>query len=704
MMFSNVIVPDNGAPANCLSFIQALVDNSAEFVMGSPSKPMDITRSARFLWSGFHYPTDGIHDSMRIPSRYGSTPKEPSSFALDLLKSLKSYSITRVRVAGDGVSCSFSSRHIINYYISRSAYSDSVFFSFKVGLPRDSNPMSVYIIVDMKNQTVELQLSGAGSADGAYRIFPHTAKDVEGVSSAGGVSVGSLLAPVVRAVKSAGGAVPSVSESKVMLGHSLPSYALSAHSVASTRSQSSAPVSFPTQQQTSAPVSAQQPTQQQTTTSKPTPEVPVVGVPGQSDIAKRSKVSSVMVERRGIPVAGVPSPDKGSSAPQSHSVSLSKQSRLKLATLVELESLVFGQVSQSMSAVPADRTDGSHSGIGWVVTEFSGLAQYGAFDCSVHYPVKSKAFDKVEFRRSSSAGASFVGYVDGKPVLAVPVIEAVDSLQGVLNLESKRVSVEEIGLVVSSAMLRARLSYGRGAGKHPVFEGLVLHHSKGYCSYEEYDKSVEFSGADGSLLVSDKDNVLEMTWEELERRLTVSDNGAVSNTARKELVDFDIRIAGAYRKWWNVHFKLLSTVSDLRLLLVPPAQYDSFKDVDSIVKLGHILYERNDSSVFDTVSEFVEFKKMWEVFLTYNEQSKALSASQMEMNKGYSGWRRYFVVPSGLIHASTSCSTCNKGFVPTRFIWLVNFAGLNPWEVVKVYGNVLCSVCFPEMTEGSSNG
>lgn len=68
-----------------------------------------------------------------------------------------------------------------------------------------------------------------------------------------------------------------------------------------------------------------------------------------------------------------------------------------------------------------------------------------------------------------------------------------------------------------------------------------------------------------------------------------------------------------------------------------------------------------------------------------------------KLDKSYTGWARYFIVPGGHIHTSTQCRTCNHSWEhPTQFEWLTNFSGEKLADVVDQHGAVLCTVCFPE--------
>jgi hypothetical protein len=68
-----------------------------------------------------------------------------------------------------------------------------------------------------------------------------------------------------------------------------------------------------------------------------------------------------------------------------------------------------------------------------------------------------------------------------------------------------------------------------------------------------------------------------------------------------------------------------------------------------------------------------------------------------KLDKNYTGWARYFIVPGGHIHTSTQCRTCNHSWEhPTQFEWLTTFSGEQLEDVVKQHGAVLCTVCFPE--------
>lgn len=57
------------------------------------------------------------------------------------------------------------------------------------------------------------------------------------------------------------------------------------------------------------------------------------------------------------------------------------------------------------------------------------------------------------------------------------------------------------------------------------------------------------------------------------------------------------------------------------------------------------------------------------------------------------GWTRFFLVPGGHIHSSTTCSTC----YPTTWLgWLPALSGLTEADAVATHGPLLCSVCFPD--------
>lgn len=61
-------------------------------------------------------------------------------------------------------------------------------------------------------------------------------------------------------------------------------------------------------------------------------------------------------------------------------------------------------------------------------------------------------------------------------------------------------------------------------------------------------------------------------------------------------------------------------------------------------------------------------------------------------------WSRYWLVTSsdGHIHASTECSTCNKGHEPTGFALVPYLSGKTAKDAVADLGSALCSVCFPD--------
>lgn len=60
--------------------------------------------------------------------------------------------------------------------------------------------------------------------------------------------------------------------------------------------------------------------------------------------------------------------------------------------------------------------------------------------------------------------------------------------------------------------------------------------------------------------------------------------------------------------------------------------------------------------------------------------------------KHYTGWNRFFTVPDGHIHRSTSCHTLRA---TTRIGWTPNLSGRTEREAVEELGPTLCTVCFP---------
>ena len=75
-----------------------------------------------------------------------------------------------------------------------------------------------------------------------------------------------------------------------------------------------------------------------------------------------------------------------------------------------------------------------------------------------------------------------------------------------------------------------------------------------------------------------------------------------------------------------------------------------------------------------------------------------IAVSQCEREYDRRPWSRYWLVTSsdGHIHASTNCSTCNKGHYPTGFALVPYLSGSSAKDAVADLGSALCSVCFPD--------
>lgn len=87
------------------------------------------------------------------------------------------------------------------------------------------------------------------------------------------------------------------------------------------------------------------------------------------------------------------------------------------------------------------------------------------------------------------------------------------------------------------------------------------------------------------------------------------------------------------------------------------------------------------------------------------DESNRIGGELKEMDKKYTGWSRFFLVPGGHIHSSRSCHTCNKSVMnPTSFAWMPNLSGKSDEEAVKDQGAYLCTVCFPDAPVSWTNG
>jgi hypothetical protein len=60
---------------------------------------------------------------------------------------------------------------------------------------------------------------------------------------------------------------------------------------------------------------------------------------------------------------------------------------------------------------------------------------------------------------------------------------------------------------------------------------------------------------------------------------------------------------------------------------------------------------------------------------------------------GRSRWTRFYVVPGGHVHSSTSCHTC---YPTTMFVFVPQYSGMPHSEMVELAGERACTVCFPD--------
>ncbi len=69
-------------------------------------------------------------------------------------------------------------------------------------------------------------------------------------------------------------------------------------------------------------------------------------------------------------------------------------------------------------------------------------------------------------------------------------------------------------------------------------------------------------------------------------------------------------------------------------------------------------------------------------------------ASPFEAEYARRPWSRYFRVTNagGHVHRGLHCSTC---FRSTQYVWVLDLADCDETEMVEVYGELACTVCFP---------
>ncbi|WP_147265803.1 hypothetical protein [Nocardia puris] len=62
------------------------------------------------------------------------------------------------------------------------------------------------------------------------------------------------------------------------------------------------------------------------------------------------------------------------------------------------------------------------------------------------------------------------------------------------------------------------------------------------------------------------------------------------------------------------------------------------------------------------------------------------------------GWSRAFLVnnPSGHVHSSMDCATCNRNGRATNFKWLVEYSGRTEEQIIEAAGSRACTVCYPD--------
>jgi len=146
----------------------------------------------------------------------------------------------------------------------------------------------------------------------------------------------------------------------------------------------------------------------------------------------------------------------------------------------------------------------------------------------------------------------------------------------------------------------------------------------------------------------------------------------MKTVANRREVEIDTKIAETYSRWRITCAGVARATKTLRLI-------EKRK-----VSVPSSTYEKAEASL--AVAKFNE---------------RTAYAEYKEADNEYGGWSRFFLVPMGHIHSSTSCSTC---YVTTAFSWLPELSGLTEKDAVSEYGEILCSVCFPSAPVEWTNG
>lgn len=83
-------------------------------------------------------------------------------------------------------------------------------------------------------------------------------------------------------------------------------------------------------------------------------------------------------------------------------------------------------------------------------------------------------------------------------------------------------------------------------------------------------------------------------------------------------------------------------------------------------------------------------------------EARPLAEAARDFDKAnYEGWNRFFTVPDGHIHRSTSCHSLR---ITTRIGWTPSLSGRTEAEAVADLGPTMCTICFPSAPVEWTNG
>lgn len=155
----------------------------------------------------------------------------------------------------------------------------------------------------------------------------------------------------------------------------------------------------------------------------------------------------------------------------------------------------------------------------------------------------------------------------------------------------------------------------------------------------------------------------------------------------------DTALARLYTREFDIETRYLASAHQSLQLAVQRRRQPVPGSAAALLAAAHTIADLDASEIGRRCRETAE---QYEAIVA---QINTLRAAAMPLNSEFDhrgGWTRAFLVTGadGHVHASMSCSTCNRGIYNTQFQWLPEYSAQTEEQIIADAGWRACAICF----------